>query len=197
MKIQNNKRRGYTIIETMISVSLFIIVIMSGMGSLLNANLVHLKSQDIRSIMDNLSFVMEDMSRNLRTGYNYRCFPNGQVLNPIEATLDDPRSCPTGWAVAFELADGDIDLVTDQGVYYIANGHVYKSVDGAQSVLQLTPNEVVINAVSNFSVLGAEASPGDTQEPFMIIKLVGKITTKNTDSSFSLQTSVSQRLVDI
>ena len=37
---------------------------MVGMDSLLNANLVHRKSEDMRSIMDSLSFIMEDMSRN-------------------------------------------------------------------------------------------------------------------------------------
>ena len=72
MQNKNNKQTGYTIIETMISVSLFLIIITIGMGALLNANLLHQKSRDMRSIMDNLSFIMEDMSRNLRTGYDYR-----------------------------------------------------------------------------------------------------------------------------
>ena len=89
MKIVKNKK-GYTIIETMISVSLFLIIVMSGMGALVNANVLHQKSQDMRSIMDNLTFVMEDMSRNIRTGYNYQCFTNGQTLSP--ATLGVPKS---------------------------------------------------------------------------------------------------------
>ena len=62
--------------------------------------------------------------------------------------------------------------------------------------MQLTPDEVVINSISSFSVLGAEPPPGDSQEPFVTIRLVGKITTQNVTTPFSLQTSVSQRLID-
>src|SRR3989344_6919944 len=112
------KQRGYTIIETMISVSLFLIIIMAGMGALLNANLLHQKSQNMRSIMDNLSFIMEDMSRNLRTGYNYHCFVSGDVIpsttSPIVST---PKSCASVWAIAFEYAFGSPGNHDDQWVY--------------------------------------------------------------------------------
>ena len=47
------------------------------MGALLNANLLYNKSKDMRSILDSLSFTMDDMSRNLRTGLNYYCIPLG------------------------------------------------------------------------------------------------------------------------
>lgn len=191
-----NKQKGYTIIETMIAVSLFIIIIMAGMEALLNANLLHQKSQSMRSIMDNLSFVTEDMGRNLRTGYNYQCFNINQSLSP--GTLGAPRSCANGWAIAFEAAGGNITTYTDQWVYYISNdGKIYKSVDGAQSFVQLTPDEIVVNSISGFSVLGAEPPPADRQQPFVTIRLVGNITFKNVVTPFSLQTSVSQRLIDI
>src|SRR4026209_1259047 len=86
-----NVAGGYTVIETMIAVSLFIIIVIAGMGALLNANLLHQKSRDMRSIIDNLSFVMEDMSRNIRTGTNYYCIPPGLQTLPT-TTL----SCPSG-----------------------------------------------------------------------------------------------------
>ena len=123
------KESGYTIIETMISISLFIIIVMSGLGALLNANLLHQKSQGMRSIMDNLSFVMEDMSRNLRTGYNYHCFVTGDVIpNTTSPVVSTPKSCPNGgWAIAFESGNGNPGNNDDQWVYYIANGKIFKS----------------------------------------------------------------------
>jgi Tfp pilus assembly protein PilV len=63
LKKYTKKESGYTIIETMIAVSLFLIVVTTGIGALLNANLLHQKSASMRSIMDNLSFAMEDMNR--------------------------------------------------------------------------------------------------------------------------------------
>jgi type II secretory pathway pseudopilin PulG len=199
MPRKNIKREsGYTIIETMIAISLFIIIIMAGMGALLNANLLHQKSQSMRSIMDNLSFITEEISRNLRTGYNYQCFDSAHPTLSL-STLGAPRSCANGWAIAFESADGNPATYTDQWVYYISNdGKIFKSIDGATSFIQLTPDEIVIDPVnSSFSVLGAEPPPGDLQQPFVTIKLVGTITFKNVVTPFSLQTSVSQRVTDI
>ncbi len=196
-----NKKAGYTIIETMIAVSIFIIIIMIGMEALLNANLLHNKSQNMRSIMDNLSFVMEDMSRNLRTGYNYHCLILGQDSLPT-STMSNPKSCLSGgWGIAFESASGATDNNDDQWIYYINNGKIFKSTQGPSDLfnfIQLTPDEVVIDPVnSDFSVLGAEPPPSNNQQPFVTIRLVGKINFKGVETPFSLQTSVSQRAIDI
>lgn len=179
---------GYTIIETMIAVSLFIVVVTIGMGSLLNAHLLRGKSQNMRSIIDNLSFVMEDMSKNLRIGRDYHCVDDGIL------TVTTPHSCPLGGGgISFK------SFLGGQWVYYISNdGKIFRSVNGAASFVQLTPDEIVIDPVSSFLVLGAEPPPGDSQEPFVTIKLVGKIIyKKNIVSPFSLQTSMSQRIIDI
>ena len=190
MQNKNNNKNGYTIIETMIAISLFLVVIMIGMGALLNANLVHRKSQDMRSIMDNLSFIMEDMSKNLRTGYNYHCSDN-------LSDFGTPLSCTSGGTViAFEPTDDN--PANDIWIYYFGgNGKIYKSTNGLTgSPTQLTPDEVVIDSVSSFFVIGAE-SPPDTQQPFVTIRLIGEITYKGIKTPFSLQTSVSQRLIDV
>lgn len=186
----------------MISVSLFLVVVMSGMGALLNANRLHQKSQNMRSIMDSLSFVLEDMSRNLRNGYNYHCFVSGDTIPASPASsISIPKSCSSGWAIAYEAAEGDKRplFYNDQGIYYVSNdGKIFKSTDGAQTFIQLTPNEVVINTLSGFSVLGAEApSFPNTQQPIVLIKLIGTINAKGVITPFSLQTSVTQRVVDL
>src|SRR3989344_7981950 len=95
-KMYFKNQRGYTIIETMIAVSLFLVIITAGMGALLNANLLHQKSQSMRSIMDNLSFILEDMYRNLRTGSGYHCIDDGNVI----ATF--PHSCAVGGGISFK-----------------------------------------------------------------------------------------------
>ncbi len=192
-----NKNKGYTIIETMIAISLFLIIIMAGMNALLNANLISNKSQDMRSIMDNLSFILEDISRNVRTGYNYHC---GDL-----SSIDVPLSCANAGILAFEETHGDTGTIADQWVYKIESidgGLTYnisKSVSGgiAGSFVQLNSSEIVLKASSGFSVLGAEPPMGDFQQPIVMIRLVGEIRYKNTVTPFSLQTSASQRLIDL
>jgi type II secretory pathway pseudopilin PulG len=194
---------GYTIIETMIAISVFLVIVMEGMGALLNANLLHQKAQNLRSIVDNLNFTMDDMSRNLRTGYNFQCYDSShQTLSLATTSAGFPRSCASGWAIVFEYAGGNtatygIPATADQWAYYISGGKIFKSTDGAQTFYQLTPDEVTITDASSFSVLGAEPPPGDSQQPFVTIRLVGNITLKGVVTPFSLQTSVSQRLIDI
>lgn len=187
----DKKNTGYTIIETMIAVSLFLVVVMTGMGALLNANLLHQKSNDMRSIMDNLNFIMEDMSKNIRTGYNYYCILAGGTIGS-----GVPYSCANGGVgISFQSAYGG------QWIYYVGStidggSGIFKSVDG--TITQLTPNEVKINPASGFSVFGAESpSLPDYQQPFVTIRLVGTISFKGVDTPFSLQTSVSQRVIDI
>jgi hypothetical protein len=194
------KNSGYTIIETMISVSLFLVIAIYGMGALINANVLHKKSQDMRSIMDSLTFTLEDMSRTLRTGYNYQCFSTGQNLTP--ANLGAARDCADGWALAFESASGSTATYADQVTYHFSGddangiGTVWKSVDGANTFTRLVPDEVDIDQASGFYVYGAPGVAVDTIQPYIIIRLVGTITYKSIVTPFSLETSVSQRLLD-
>ena len=185
--------RGFTLIETMIAIAVFLIVVMIGMGALLNASAIHKKSQDIRSIMDNLSFVMEDMSRNLRTGYDYYCVSDGN-FPPAPTT----RSCAMGVSQGISFKDTSVDNSISQWAYKIEDSKIYKSTDGTTFGLPLNTDEIIIDPVnSGFTVTGAEP-PGDIDQPYVTIRLVGHINFKGTDAPipFNLQTSVSQRLVD-
>ena len=204
MKKYFQKNKGFTIIETMIAVSLFLVVVTLGLGTLLNANLLHKKSDNMRSIMDGLSFVVDDISTNLRTGYHYHCFVTGDIIPAVSSpTVSTPKSCASGWGIAFEPANGVQSNNDDQWVYYINAGKMFKATQGpysATNFVQMTPNEVVIDSNSSFAVLGADppsAASNDKNQPLVFIRIIGKIVTNNVTTPFSLQTSVSQRLLDI
>lgn len=207
----NSKKKGYTIIETMIAVSLFLLVVITGMGALLNANRVHNKSQDMREILDNLSFVMEDMSRGLRTGFDYHCFSADETQGGdlVTINIEQPQNCQSGnGAIAFEQQGTDPadDDESNQVAYkiYRPDGtnepyNIFKSTNGGQDWTQLNAPEIEIEASSKFTVSGAEPmsqNANDRAQPFVTINLVGNIRYKNVVTPFSLQTSVSQRALD-
>lgn len=199
---QKRDRSGFTIIETMVSVSLFIIITTIGIGALLNANLIYNKSQDMRAIIDNLNFVMEEMSRNIRTGYNYHCLDVSVQSVPAGSnSLSVPEDClegAGGWTIAFESAYGAVENFNDQWVYSISGGKILKSEDSGVNFTQLTSEEVIVDSdLSGFVVTGAEPSPGSEQQPLVTIRLVGTITYQNVVSPFSIQTTVSQRILNI
>ena len=198
MKKAMNKQIGFTLVETMVSVSIFIVIVMMGMTSLLNANLLQQKSSDMRSIIDNLSFIMDEMSNNLRTGTNYYCI----TVTPLPVSVPDSyfNTVPTSsdsnscYGVAF------LDQSPHPQMYYIGTysdsgkSGVFES-SGGTDVMQLTPDEVNIDAKSSFIVSGAQR--GSVPQAFVTIKLVGTITSKGITTPFSLQTSVSQRKPNI
>ncbi|MBI5139347.1 prepilin-type N-terminal cleavage/methylation domain-containing protein [Candidatus Nomurabacteria bacterium] len=198
---QKNKKGGYTILETMISLSIFLIIILSGMSSLLNANIVYNRSNSFRTVLDNLSFIVEDISRNLRTGYNVRCVDDGNY----STSQDVPKSCSLGGGIIFESDVGSAVSTGDQWIYKVESPNgvdfgIYKSTNGGTSFNSMTVATVYLDSSSGFSVLGApssQASPQDSQQPLTTIKLSGWITHKGVNIPFSLQTSVSQRRLDI
>lgn len=194
----------------MIAISIFLIVVSIGMNGLLQSNLVLNKSRDMRNIMDNLAFIMEDMSRSIRTGYNYRCFDENLVWDGSYAgdgSLESARSCEFGHAIAFEEAStGANGNPIDQWIYRFGYDSVtggftiYKSVDGGFTFYPLSDPKIVLNATSGISVLAAEpqsADPVNDGQPFVIIRLSGEIDYKGIKTPFNLQTSVSQTLIDI
>ncbi len=195
---------GFTLIEVMVSVALFVIIMVMGVEAVLNTNLSHKETQGLRTIIDNLNFVMEDMSRNLRLGNTYHC----QYLDTTTASIDQPLDCDMSagaLSVAFERQDGNPLDSADQVVYQI-NGNpnnlsIEKSTQSGASgtFVAITPefadNSVTIDPLrSGFIVIGAEAA--DQAQPFVIIRLAGTITVKGVDTPFDLETTVSQRAID-
>jgi hypothetical protein len=166
------------------------------MGALLNANSIHNKSSDMRSIMDSLTFAMEDMSRSLRTGYNYYCldYSNGDKGD---------KSCSGGGSeISFQAVNPTLSEISYYfGTCDFQEKSICKAVkdeEGNYGFDPITPLEVEIDASkSSFIVIGAEPPPGNSQQPLVTIRLVGEINYKNTKTPFSLQTSVSQRNIDI
>ncbi len=187
--LEIKKDQGFTIIETMISIALFLIVVTIGMGALMQASEVHKKSQNMRSVMDNLSFIMDDMSRNLRTGSSYVCTGGTGAPSP---------DCTDGTEISFNSSDG----VTQLKYLIDLNNDIIQKTTNNDTPVTLSPSsDIILGQGSGFTVIGAtpaSAGTGDTQQPFVTIRLVGTITDHNTNNttSFSLQTSVSQRFLD-
>jgi prepilin-type N-terminal cleavage/methylation domain-containing protein len=189
------QQKGFTLIEVMIAVGLFVVIMTIGIGAVLNSNNNYKKTQTLRAITDNLSFIMEDMSRNLRLGSAYHCMDAN-----APASLEDVHDCQSAATLAFESMTGTPGNASDQWVYGItADGAIIKSTDGGASSKNLTPPEVLIDtARSGFTVVGSTAyASGDQTQPRVIIRLSGKVAYKDLESTFNIETTVSERLIDL
>ena len=175
--------RGFTLVETMIAVTLFTILMTIGSGAVLNTSSIYRKTANLRTAIDNLSFVMEDMARNLRLGSDLNC-----------RTDLDPN-CQDDISVSFTPVAGGtwvygINPNPDQNEFYFLE----KSKDGGTSFERLTSPEINIDFIkSGFEVSGVDPASG---QPMVTIRISGKVIYKDLESEINLQTTVSQRLLE-
>ena len=185
---------GFTIIELIVSVALFIVVTLISVGALLNIVGVNKKAQSVKSVINNINFVMEGMSKNVRFGTTYHC--ESVVGGSVPPNLDTPKDCAvsSGNFFAYELTEGDRADLGDQVVYRLNGTQIEKSADGGSTFLGLTAPEVKISELS-FFVKGAPAF--DNLQPRVVIIVRGIVNfSERSKTEFNLQTTVSQREID-
>lgn len=188
--------RGFTLIEMMVSVTLFSVVMLIGVGALLSLIETNRRIQAINSVVNNMNAALEGMSRSVRVGTNYHCRTSSTP--PSAGELNTPQNCPLGGGLllAFEASNGDRSNQNDQVVYRLNGTQLERSTQsGANGTwVALTAPEVTIDSFE-FFVLGA--STGDTLQPRVLMKIQASAPVPGGTTRFSVQASVTQRLIDI
>ena len=176
--------RGFTLIETMVAISIFTIVVTMGTAAVLNTNAVYRKATATRALLDNLSFVMEDMTRNLRLGSDYTC-PFNQAVPGLD--------CDKQWSISFNDVGGNLSGYSiDPNINDSTIGVISKYDSDINNFVQISSPEFKIDtSKSGFTVSGVGV--GDNAQPMVTIRLSGHIDIKGETTEFNLQTSVSQR----
>lgn len=198
-------KRGFTLIELMISVTIFVIVMVISLGSLLSISSAERKAESLKTVMNNLHFALESMTRTIRTGVNYHCGSGGSITAPKDC--DDNINGDIYFA--FEAVNGNVNQSNDQIIYRHqtnaaicgqtgTGGCIERSTNGGANFVPITAPEVVISNLK-FYVVGAEPNflTGDTTQPKVVITVNGSVTIGTSPASqFRLQTAVTQRLYD-
>lgn len=191
-----NLVEGFTLIEVMISTALFTVIMIIGITAILGVNNTYRKTRTMRSAIDNISFMMEDMARNIRLGYRYRCVNTTNPDLALETPLDGQNCRGIAFEPYWDPTPGDID---DQVIYYIDQESVFKSTNGSllgDSAKPMNSIDVKIDeSKSGFTIVGA-SEPGYDIQPVVLIRISGVAESSRSSTSFELQTTVSQRLID-
>jgi len=176
---------GFTLVEMLVALGIFSIVMLVAVSALLSVVDLNRKAQAAKSVMNNLNFALESMSREIRVGSDYLVgFGSATSQEGAGDTLQFQSPRLGDAAVEFQLSEGKI----------------VKRIDGDPFAgISLTAPEVTIeNAVEGvplFSLAGG--SPADTRQPFVVIRIVGRAGSPgNAETRFTIQTTVSQRMPD-
>jgi prepilin-type N-terminal cleavage/methylation domain-containing protein len=178
----SNGKKGFTLVELLVSISIFAVVMVVSMGSILLILNSNRKSEAIRSVLDNLGSTMDDMTRSMRFGTNYHCGSSG--------TLTLPQNCLAG--------DTSVTILDSSGTqitYKLSNGRIARTIGGTD--YYLTSPDTNVQTLT-FFVFGAPPySTPDLSQPEIIIVVKGVAGVNTTSQApFSLETAVSQRKLD-
>jgi len=193
---KQNLRNGFTLVELIVALALFATVALISAGALLSVADANRKAQVLKSVMNNLNFALESMSREIRVGSNYYC--NDVVEGTVPPGFASRRNCVNGGNfLAFEASDGNSDTPNDQIIYRLNNGRIEKSINGGSSFSGLTAPEVSIDDGTGLRFYVTGAPEGDSAQPKVLIILSGQAGTKDrVVTRFDIQTTVSQRSRD-
>src|SRR3990167_7936548 len=172
-------KKGFTLIELMVAISIFIVVMMISMGSIIGVFDANRKSRSLKTVLNNLNMAVESMSKEMRFGKNYHCG---------SGTVTIPQNCPSGGTLMSFLSSDNLQIT------YRLNGTTIEKKTENEIYLPVTGPEITIDDLTFFT-LGA--GTGDLLQPKVIIKIKSHAGTGKGQTNFTLQTLVSQRNFDI
>jgi len=171
MKNKKSKIGGFTLIEMIVALGVFMAVMTITLSAFLNIMDIQQKTEAFRKVNDNLNFAMEAMMREIREGEKYTS-----------------TNC-SGANFCFTNKD-------DKKVNYRLNGeHIERQIPSESiSWLMLTSDEIKITKLS-FTVRGNVVN--DQKQPLVTIAISGETGIKEKlKSKLNLQATVSQRKLD-
>ncbi len=185
-----NSRAGFTLIEMIVSTSIFIIAMVIIIGALISLENASRKARAIRVATDNLSAAIDSMSRNIRMGTYIHCGAGGVLTLPQDCAMTDSLGAGGDTFLAFESQMGNPLLASDQYVYRLTGGHIERSTDGGVTYLNLTAPEINITDL-RFYVTGTETN---NNQPYVTMLVRGVVSAGTKSSTeFDIQTTIGVR----
>jgi prepilin-type N-terminal cleavage/methylation domain-containing protein len=207
-----NTQKGFTLIEILISLSIFTVVVVFSCGVILSIVSSNKKNQAISSVVNNLNYSIESMIRDISTGFSYQCSvdlnaSNGDLttyknLLPTCLGVGSPQSSitlvstisKTEQIVKYELVGTGPDAFIQKTTYVDSGGNIvpetYPLTDknniSIEKLSFTVQTPLALTKVGEGDVVGQPSV-------FLVIKGTAKVNQINI-SDFFIQTFISQRL---
>jgi prepilin-type N-terminal cleavage/methylation domain-containing protein len=192
------KNKGFSLIEVLVSLSIFTVVVTISVGSLLVLIDANARSRNMQEVMTNITYTLDSMTRDIRTGSDYYC-----STGALPASEFARQDCASGAADNRTLSfnEGGQSLTNDvtgaRIAYRLSGGEIQRGLGDSPNWVSVTSPNTVITRL-RFQVQGSTAGT-DTKPPRVTIYVSGYA--KDDDSippaSFDIQTTVTQQLLDI
>lgn len=225
LKINNNRytsKKGFTLIEALVSLGIFSIVVVAATGVILSIISSNKKNQAISSVVNNLNYSIDSMVRDIKTGYKYQC--NFDAITAESLKLDNykllGRSCshenggtPVTAIMLISTISGKEQIVKYELVNETVNGiqnsyikkTLYNEVDSVVTPVwypltdsrNITINKFSMNVKTPYPLIPQpDPNLGEVRgQPGVFLLLTGTAKVNQINiSDFFIQTYISQRL---
>jgi prepilin-type N-terminal cleavage/methylation domain-containing protein len=222
MMFRTKSQSGFSLVEMIVSIAVFAVVVTIAVGALLMLIASNEKLQEEQSVMTNLSFALDSMTREIRTGTEYYCanamannnnvFDDGEDLNTILSD-SDVNDCTEGsrlmlsgnsydyHGIAFIEGGSSITGTGGRILYYFDKdaNTIYRRVGSGDSQSIVSSGLVIEDA--EFFVTGSTplgTPPDNTQKDQSSVTIIIKAREVGASTKvYELQTTVTQRTLDI
>ena len=170
--------RGYTLVELIVAVGLFALIMTLVSGAYLIMISTNQRAQAISTGIDDLSFALEIMTREIRTGTSYNCGGGGD--------------CPNG-GNSFSFTNENNEPITYNLGGFAPNQYIQRTKNTRTK--GFTGPSVNISSLT-FYVTGT--TNNDWQQPHVTIVVSGSVSAGHgTPESFSVEAAATMRGSDI
>lgn len=183
-------KAGFSLIEMIVSMSIFLIAILIIIGALISLSDAARKARAIRVVTDNLSAAIDSMSRTVRMGGYYHCGCGGSVTTPLDCPMTSTAGDGGDVCFVFEGQYGNPANANDQIVYRLFNHRIQRSADSGVTFKNLTAPEIDITSL-RFYVYGSTPNQ-DQPSVTMVFRGTAPISERAT-TDFNIQTTISSR----
>ncbi|MFA5000798.1 MAG: type II secretion system protein [Candidatus Paceibacterota bacterium] len=182
-KKNKKESKGFTLIEMMVAVSLFVIVAFMVTSMMLTMSAAYKKAQRIRLLIDNLNFSVQNLSLGLREGKDYSCSGEACSFKSMSSWLsDNSLSKPYVCYVRYSRDAG------------ASSGIKRCEVDNQSSCAGSCSGDDIVSSdidITDLIFLSTSPVSGHKRITLLIKGVAGKTDKERTE--FIIQTSVSQR----
>lgn len=222
--MNNNKfiaKAGFTLIEMIVSLGVFAVVVTTAVGAVLMLIATNQQLQGEQSVMTNLSFALDTMTREIRTGTNIYCVTRANYFdggsdnefddsNSPESIIDDNvADCSTGrfpenhqlQGVSFYEGGGSITAAAGARrimYYYDADQKTLMRRVGNQDAQSIVSSGLVIQN-AEFFVTGTSRleTTDDAEQPTVTLYIEAQEKDDSSAKTYYISTTVTQRTLDL
>lgn len=191
----DSQQDGFTLVEVLVSMSIFTVVVGMAVGTMMVLIDANAKSQNVQQAVSNVSFALDSMSREIRTGTSYYGANNG---DPSHVADSGTRDCANCNSMSFIEASDSLTGSCEPGGGRIAYRHNNEAIERRLCNGSWEPITAPNVLIDEFRITVRHTDRTDDLSPLVTMFVQARVEgITGVSGDFWLQSSITQQALDI